>query len=299
MIAKPSTHSLPSRLRAASAGLLLAVFTLLFGQGMGIVFGLNEDLIKSQLKADATAVQTTIYKDDQNVSKAVLDKSWNYMQRAHLHAGGLGTAAIALIIVLCLIVGVAAAESSRSSVLVAGLAGLVAGAMSMAAGEYVSVSSQSDTENADLERERLELANDSKSEHAELTDIYVSRGLDAGLAAEVATQLMAEDALGAHARDELGISENLSARPVQAAFASAGTFAVGAALPLLLVLFLPLSALVWTVSLSSLAFLALLGALAARAGGSSVWISVVRVTFWGALAMALTAGVGAMFRATR
>lgn len=198
-----------------------------------------------------------------------------------------------------LIVGVAAAESSRSSVLVAGLAGLVAGAMSMAAGEYVSVSSQSDTENADLERERLELANDSKSEHAELADIYVSRGLDAGLAAEVATQLMAEDALGAHARDELGISENLSARPVQAAFASAGTFAVGAALPLLLVLFLPLSALVWTVSLSSLAFLALLGALAARAGGSSVWISVVRVTFWGALAMALTAGVGAMFRATR
>ncbi|MBP9225681.1 MAG: VIT family protein [Verrucomicrobiales bacterium] len=198
-----------------------------------------------------------------------------------------------------LIVGVAAAESSRSSVLVAGLAGLVAGAMSMAAGEYVSVSSQSDTENADLERERLELANDSKSEHAELTDIYVSRGLDAGLAAEVATQLMAEDALGAHARDELGISENLSARPVQAAFASAGTFAVGAALPLLLVLFLPLSALVWTVSLSSLAFLALLGALAARAGGSSVWISVVRVTFWGALAMALTAGVGAMFGATR
>jgi len=198
-----------------------------------------------------------------------------------------------------LIVGVAAAESSRSSVLVAGLAGLVAGAMSMAAGEYVSVSSQSDTENADLERERLELANDSKSEHAELADIYVSRGLDAGLAAEVATQLMAEDALGAHARDELGISENLSARPVQAAFASAGTFAVGAALPLLLVLFLPLSALVWTVSLSSLAFLALLGALAARAGGSSVWISVVRVTFWGALAMALTAGVGAMFGATR
>jgi vacuolar iron transporter family protein len=197
-----------------------------------------------------------------------------------------------------LIVGVAAAESGRSSVLVAGLAGLVAGAMSMAAGEYVSVSSQSDTENADLERERSELANDAENEHAELAAIYVSRGLDPGLADQVATQLMAEDALGAHARDELGISENLSARPVQAAFASAGTFAVGAALPLLLVLFVPLSALVWTVSLSSLVFLALLGALAARAGGSSVWSSVARVTFWGALAMALTAAVGAMFGAT-
>lgn len=196
-----------------------------------------------------------------------------------------------------LIVGVAAAESGRSGVLVAGLAGLVAGAMSMAAGEYVSVSSQSDTENADLERERSELDNDSESEHVELANIYVSRGLDATLAGEVATQLMANDALGAHARDELGISENLSARPVQAAFASAGTFAVGATLPLLLVLFVPLSALVWTVSLSSLAFLALLGALAARAGGSSIWISVVRVTFWGALAMALTAGVGALFGA--
>ena len=196
-----------------------------------------------------------------------------------------------------LIVGVAAADSGRSGVLVAGLAGLVAGAMSMAAGEYVSVSSQSDTENADLERERGELASDGENEHAELTAIYVSRGLDAALAGQVATQLMATDALGTHARDELGISESLSARPVQAAFASAGTFAVGAALPLLLVLFVPLSALVWTVSLSSLVFLALLGALAARAGGSAVWISVARVTFWGALAMALTAGVGAMFGA--
>lgn len=196
-----------------------------------------------------------------------------------------------------LIVGVAAAESGRSSVLVAGLAGLVAGAMSMAAGEYVSVSSQSDTENADLERERSELATDGDNEHAELASIYVSRGLDAGLANQVATQLMAKDALGAHARDELGISESLSARPVQAAFASAGTFAVGAALPLTLVLFVPLTSLVWTVSLSSLVFLALLGTLAARAGGSAVWISVARVTFWGALAMALTAGVGAMFGA--
>ena len=194
--------------------------------------------------------------------------------------------------------GVAAATPDRSGVLVAGVAGLVAGAMSMAAGEYVSVSSQSDTESADLDRERRELATDGQHEHAELAAIYVARGLDAKLADEVATQLMAKDALGAHARDELGISETLSARPVQAALASAGSFAVGAALPLLLVVLVPASALVWTVSGSSLVFLALLGSLAARAGGSPVWASVVRVTFWGALAMALTAGVGALFGAT-
>jgi len=197
-----------------------------------------------------------------------------------------------------LIVGVAAAEASRNNVLVAGLAGLVAGAMSMAAGEYVSVSSQSDTENADLEREREELATDVQFEHAELAAIYVARGLDAELAKQVATQLMAKDALGAHARDELGISDTLSARPIQAAFASAGTFTVGAALPLLLVLVVPTASLVWVVSGSSLFFLALLGTLAARAGGSSVWRSVARVTFWGALAMALTAGVGALFGTT-
>jgi VIT1/CCC1 family predicted Fe2+/Mn2+ transporter len=197
-----------------------------------------------------------------------------------------------------LIVGVAAAESTRYSVLVAGLAGLVAGAMSMAAGEYVSVSSQSDTEGADLDRERRELAADGEKEHAELAAIYVARGLDAKLASEVAAQLMTKDALGAHARDELGISDTLSARPVQAAFASAGSFTVGAALPLLLVLIVPLSRVVWVVSGSSLFFLALLGALAARAGGSPVWRSVARVTFWGALAMALTAGVGALFGAT-
>ena len=194
-----------------------------------------------------------------------------------------------------LIVGVAAADANRSSILVAGIAGLVAGAMSMAAGEYVSVSSQSDTERADLEREREELARDSDYEHAELAAIYVARGLDAELADKVATQLTAKDALGAHARDELGISHTLSARPVQAALASAGTFAVGAAMPLLLVLFVPVTALVWTVSSSSLFFLALLGSLAARAGGSPIWKSVARVTFWGALAMALTAGVGALF----
>ncbi|OYW71620.1 MAG: hypothetical protein B7Z37_27255 [Verrucomicrobia bacterium 12-59-8] len=197
-----------------------------------------------------------------------------------------------------LIVGVAAAESSQANVLVAGIAGLVAGAMSMAAGEYVSVSSQSDTENADLDRERVELATDAVSEHEELAAIYVARGLDDKLAAEVAKQLMAKDALGAHARDELGISDTLSARPVQAALASAATFAVGAAMPLLLVVFVPSSALVWAVSGSSLFFLALLGGLAARAGGSPVWRSVARVTFWGALAMALTAGVGALFGAT-
>ena len=192
-----------------------------------------------------------------------------------------------------LIVGVAAAESSRSSVLVAGMAGLVAGAMSMAAGEYVSVSSQSDTERADLDREREELATDGANEHAELAAIYVARGLDVGLAGQVAAQLMAKDALGAHARDELGISESSGARPVQAAFASAGSFTIGAFLPLLLVLLVPRSALVWTVSGGSLVFLALLGSLAARAGGSPVWNSVARVTFWGALAMAVTAGVGA------
>jgi VIT1/CCC1 family predicted Fe2+/Mn2+ transporter len=196
-----------------------------------------------------------------------------------------------------LIVGVAAAESSRSSILVAGIAGLVAGAMSMAAGEYVSVSSQSDTEMADINRERAELASDGVHEHAELAAIYVSRGLDAGLAEQVATQLMAKDALGAHARDELGISDILAARPVQAALASAATFAVGAALPILLILIVPTSQLIWTVSASSLLFLALLGSLAAHAGGASIPRSAARVTFWGALAMALTAGVGAMFGA--
>ena len=194
-----------------------------------------------------------------------------------------------------LVLGVAAAGAQVRSILVAGVAGLVAGAMSMAAGEYVSVSSQSDTESADLERERRELATDPVHEHAEMTAIYVGRGLDAKLAAEVATQLMAHDALGAHARDELGISEMLAARPVQAALASAATFSVGAVLPLLVVLLVPASALMWSVSLGSLLFLALLGSLSARAGGAPVLIAAWRVSFWGALAMALTAGVGALF----
>ncbi len=196
-----------------------------------------------------------------------------------------------------LIVGVAAAEANRDSVLVAGLAGLVAGAMSMAAGEYVSVSSQADTENADLNREREELGTDLDFEHAELAAIYEARGLDSKLAIQVATQLMAKDALGAHARDELGISDTMSARPIQAAFASAGTFTVGALLPLLLTLVVPISSLVWVVSGCSLLFLALLGGLAAYAGGANLLKSIVRVTFWGALAMALTAGVGALFGA--
>jgi len=194
-----------------------------------------------------------------------------------------------------LILGVAAAEASRGSILIAGVAGLVAGSMSMAAGEYVSVCSQADTENADLKREREELVDDPDHEHAELTAIYVERGLHRDLASEVATQLMEHDALGAHARDELGILEKLSARPVQAALTSAATFAVGAVLPLIVVLLVPLSALMWAVAGSSLVFLALLGSLAARTGGARVVTAGLRVTFWGALAMAATAAVGTLF----
>lgn len=197
-----------------------------------------------------------------------------------------------------LVLGVAAADASAKSILVAGVAGLVAGAMSMAAGEYVSVSSQADTESADLDRERKELATDPVHEHAEMTAIYMERGLDEALAKQVATQLMAHDALGAHARDELGISEMLTARPVQAALASAATFSVGAILPLLLVILVPASMVMWVVAISSLLFLALLGSIAARVGGACVMTAAVRVTFWGALAMAITAGVGAMFGVT-
>lgn len=194
-----------------------------------------------------------------------------------------------------LVVGVAAAQASRGSILVAGVAGMVAGAMSMAAGEYVSVSSQADTERADLARERQELATDWEHEHQELAEIYVNRGLDPDLADQVATQMMKKDALGAHARDELGISDDRSARPIQAALASASTFAVGAALPLLVVVLAAESALLWTVAGSSLLFLALLGGLSARAGGAPALRAAARVTFWSALAMALTAGVGALF----
>lgn len=194
-----------------------------------------------------------------------------------------------------LIVGVAAASAGTSEVLVAGVAGLVAGAMSMAAGEYVSVSSQSDTEQADLARERAELAGQPEFERTELSRIYMDRGIDADLARQVADQLMAKDALGAHARDELGISEVTAARPIQAALTSAATFAIGAAMPLAMVLLMPRPFLVAGVSIASLVFLALLGGIGARAGGANIVRATVRVTFWGALAMALTAGIGAIF----
>ncbi len=194
-----------------------------------------------------------------------------------------------------LVLGVAAAHAARKDIWIAGLAGLVAGAMSMAAGEYVSVSSQADTEQSDLERERTELATDPEAEKTELTDIYIERGLDPTLARQVAEQLMAHDALGAHARDELGISDIVAAKPVQAALASAATFAVGAALPLLTTVLFPVTILIPATAGASLFFLALLGALAARAGGASAWKGAARVTFWGALAMGLTAALGALF----
>lgn len=196
-----------------------------------------------------------------------------------------------------LVVGVAAASATRGDVLVAGLAGLVAGAMSMAAGEYVSVSSQADTERADLARERRELATDVEAEHKELAAIYVSRGLEPALARQVADQLMAHDALGAHARDELGLVAMHSARPIQAALASAGTFAVGAGLPLTLAWLSPAASLVATVAGGSLFLLALLGGVAARVGGAKVALGAGRVTLWGAVAMAATAAAGALFGA--
>jgi VIT1/CCC1 family predicted Fe2+/Mn2+ transporter len=192
-----------------------------------------------------------------------------------------------------LILGVASAAASKSNVLLSGVAGLVAGAMSMAAGEYVSVSSQADTEHADLEREKRELSEDPKSEKEELAQIYVARGVKPGLAHQVAQQLMAKDALGAHARDELGISEISTARPIQAALASAATFSVGAAGPLILALLSPSTWLLPVVSVGSLAFLALLGMIGAKTGGAEVFRPTIRVVFWGALAMGLTAAIGA------
>lgn len=194
-----------------------------------------------------------------------------------------------------LLVGVAAASAAPGNILVTGVAGLVAGAMSMAAGEYVSVHSQADTEQADLSLERAELKRNPVAEQQELSGIYQARGLDADLAQQVAQQLMAHDALGAHARDELGISATLSARPVQAALASAASFAIGAALPLAVTAVVPVGILIPWVSGTSLVFLAMLGAGAARAGGASALIGAWRVTFWGALAMAITAGVGTLF----
>ncbi|HZR04485.1 MAG TPA: VIT family protein [Candidatus Udaeobacter sp.] len=197
-----------------------------------------------------------------------------------------------------LVIGVAAAGSPRHEVLLAGVAGLVAGALSMAAGEYVSVSSQADTEKADLSTERGELATQRSAEEQELAGIYVQRGLDPNLAHTVAVQLMAHDALAAHARDELGITEQMTARPFQAAAASAATFALGAALPLLVVILAPLSQVSLLVSGASLVCLAGLGAIAAHTGGASAWVGAVRVAFWGALAMAATAMIGKLFGTT-
>jgi len=194
-----------------------------------------------------------------------------------------------------LVLGVAAAHATHSNIMIAGVAGLVAGAMSMAAGEYVSVHSQADTEKADIELERKELKTDDAGEHKELAAIYVGRGLDPALAKQVANQLMAHDALGAHVRDELGITKALSARPIQAALASAASFAVGAAMPLLITLLAPAASLIPLISGTSLVFLAVLGGVAAHAGGASLTAGAMRVTFWSALAMGLTAGVGALF----
>ncbi len=197
-----------------------------------------------------------------------------------------------------LVLGVAAAQASQSNIIIAGVAGLVAGAMSMAAGEYVSVHSQADAEAADLERERKELETDDKGEHRELAAIYVTRGLEPALASKVAEQLMVHDALGAHARDELGISDMQAPKPLQAALASASSFAVGAAMPLIVAVLVPVAKVIPVVGVTSLFFLGFLGALAARAGGASMIPGAVRVTFWGALAMAVTAGVGAIFGTT-
>ncbi len=228
----------------------------------------------------------------------LLQMSHHEIHRAHrigwLRAAVLG-ANDGIVSTASLIIGVAAASTSQANILLAGVAGLVAGAMSMAAGEYVSVSSQSDIEKADLELERISIENDYEFEKEELAKIYEGRGLEAELSKQVAEQLMEHDALGAHARDEIGILVNASARPVQAALYSAATFTIGAALPLLVAWAIPGIQLIPAVAASSLVFLALLGAIAASAGGASIRIGAFRVTFWGAMAMALTAGVGRLF----
>lgn len=224
--------------------------------------------------------------------------SHHEVHRAHrvgwLRAAVLG-ANDGIVSTASLIIGVAAANTTQEAILLAGVAGLVAGAMSMAAGEYVSVSSQADTEKADLALEKESLEKDPEFERDELAEIYVDRGLDHALALQVAEQLMAHDALGAHARDEIGISETASARPVQAAVSSAATFMVGASLPLFVASIVPGARLMPAVAVSSLVFLAVLGGIAARAGGASIVVGAVRVTFWGTLAMALTAGIGRLF----
>ena len=225
-------------------------------------------------------------------------------RESHLveRVGGLRAAVLGandgIVSTASLIVGVASAAQSNSAILLTGLAGLVAGAMSMAAGEYVSVSSQADSEAADQAREEGELATQSESERAELIAIYEQRGLDHDLAAQVTDQLMAKDALGAHMRDELGLSDHLAARPVQAAIFSAAAFAVGAAMPLLMVVLAPAGWLSWGVTIASLRFPALLGGIGAKAGGAPVARAVLRVTFWGAFAMAATAAIGMVFGTT-
>lgn len=223
-------------------------------------------------------------------------------QHRTAHTGWLRAAVLGandgLISTASLVVGVAAAGTGRSAVLIAGVAGLVAGSMSMAAGEYVSVSSQADTENTDLDRERGELASNPKGEHAELADIYVKRGLTPELAKQVADQLMANDALAAHARDELGLSEVTAARPLQAALASAITFALGALLPVLVAALAPEALVTRLVTVSALVLLAILGAIAARVGGASLTRGAIRVAFWGALALAISALVGRLFGTT-
>jgi len=223
-----------------------------------------------------------------------------HKERHRLHRVGWLRAAVlgandGIVSTASLVLGVIAAGADAQGVLVAGVAGLVAGAMSMAAGEYISVSSQADAEQADLAREREELSDSPAAEQKELAAIYVKRGLDVALASEVATQLMQFDALAAHARDELGITDASVARPIQAALASAGSFTVGAALPLLIVIIFPSAWLMWAIASGSLVSLALLGLLSASVGGAPVGIAILRVSFWGALAMALTAGIGALF----
>jgi VIT1/CCC1 family predicted Fe2+/Mn2+ transporter len=255
----------------------------------------------SQLETIVWIISDAIASNQQEHFKRVrssIHMSHHEIHKAHrvgwLRAAVLG-ANDGIVSTASLIIGVAAASATKENILLAGVAGLVAGAMSMAAGEYVSVSSQSDTENADLELERLSLLENFELEKEELAEIYEGRGLDSGLAKQVAEQLMEHDALGAHARDEIGISEIVPAQPVQAAFSSAGTFIIGAALPLLVAWFVSGPQLIPVVAASSLLFLALLGSLAANAGGASIAIGAVRVTFWGALAMLLTAAVGRLF----
>jgi VIT1/CCC1 family predicted Fe2+/Mn2+ transporter len=235
--------------------------------------------------------------DGKGVAMPVGDKEHHHTDRiGWLRAAVLG-ANDGILSTSSLVLGVAAAHATHRNLLVAGTAGLVAGAMSMAAGEYVSVYSQADTESADLKVERVELKTDNKGEHKELAAIYVGRGLDPALAKQVAQQLMAHDALGAHASDELGISKKLRPRPIQAALSSAGSFALGALMPLLVTAIAPVKGLIPLVSVFSLALLALLGGLAARAGGAGVMVGALRVTFWGGLAMAVTAAIGWLFGA--